>query len=53
MRWQSPSTIHYEAVKEVKKDYKNPDEGIADAMDALKHPEKYETEGQVIHHPGS
>ena len=36
---------HYEAVKEVKKDYKNPDEGIADAMDALKHPEKYETEG--------
>lgn len=34
---------HYEAVKEVKKDYKNPDEGIADAMDALKHPEKYET----------
>ena len=27
------------------KDYKNPDEGIADAMDALKHPEKYETEG--------
>ena len=34
---------HYEAVKEVKKDYKNPDESIADAMDALKHPEKYET----------
>ena len=32
-------------LKEVKKDYKNPDEGIADAMDALKHPEKYETEG--------
>ena len=29
---------HNEAVKEVKKDYKNPDEGIADAMDALKHP---------------
>ena len=24
-------------------DYKNPDESIADAMDALKHPEKYET----------
>ena len=35
---------HYEAIKEVKKDYKNPDDGIADAMDALKHPEKYETE---------
>ena len=44
MRWQSPSTIIMKQ-KRRKKDYKNPDEGIADAMDALKHPEKYETEG--------
>ena len=35
---------NYEAVKEVKKDYKDADDGIRDAMDALKHPEKYETE---------
>ena len=35
---------NYEAVKEVKKDYKDADDGIRDAMDALKHPKKYETE---------
>lgn len=34
---------NYEAVKEVKKDYKDADDSITDAMDALKHPEKYET----------